>query len=477
MLNRIVTYTSRRARPLLNSQWNSRLQLRTASTASVSAPWKQPMPEAQFATMREILYAPSPVGLEGAMTYGVLKPYFESFMPDSWKIHQFKGNAGIVVDTHPDRRDMFTLMIIGHADKIRMQVRSIAPNGKIWVDSDSFLPLTLLGNHVKLFSEDPKKPGSYRTIEGGTIEALGAIHFASGAMREGAQGVKKEQLYLELGIHGENGLEQVSALGIRPGDALLMDRPIKRQFSPDTFSGAYLDNGLGCFVTAEVAKLMAADLSKPTNNVRVLFAMAAYEEIGRFGSRVLAGELKPDAIIATDVNHDYVAAPGVGDKNFTPLKMGAGFTLSVGSIASETLNRWVEEAAMKHEIPYQRDVCGRDTGTDAMAGVLASVDCAATSIGFPIRNMHTISELGHTGDVLSAVHVIYRTIEHMGSANDGKGVDRTDLENGHPRLDQSQPLHNQYNAEASKQKKRAQLLDDVEQARKEREAQAQTNAN
>ncbi|NGO90867.1 MAG: peptidase M42, partial [Halomonas sp.] len=39
-----------------------------------ATPWTQPMPDAQFTLMRDILAAPSPVGLEGAMTYGVLKP-------------------------------------------------------------------------------------------------------------------------------------------------------------------------------------------------------------------------------------------------------------------------------------------------------------------------------------------------------------------------------------------------------------------
>ena len=52
------------------------------------------MPKAQFEFMREVLAAPSPIGLEAAMSYGVLKPYFEKFMPKSWAIHQFKGNAG-----------------------------------------------------------------------------------------------------------------------------------------------------------------------------------------------------------------------------------------------------------------------------------------------------------------------------------------------------------------------------------------------
>ena len=39
-----------------------------------SHPWQQSMPEDQFTRMRDILAAPSPVGLEAAMTEGVLAP-------------------------------------------------------------------------------------------------------------------------------------------------------------------------------------------------------------------------------------------------------------------------------------------------------------------------------------------------------------------------------------------------------------------
>ena len=409
--------------------------------SDANKPWNEPMPEDQFALMRDILAAPSPVGLEGAMTYGVLKPYFESFLQDDWKLHQFKGHAGVVLDTHPGRDDLFSVMIIGHADKIRLQVRSIGDDGKIWIDSDSFLPTTLMGHEVKVFSEDPDEPGSYRTIEGGTVEAIGAIHFADSKLRSGEQGIKKEQLYLELQVHGENKKQQIENLGIRAGDSIILNRPIKRGFSPDTFYGAYLDNGLGCFVTAETARLIAE--AGGTDNVRCLFAIASYEEIGRFGSRVLAGEMKPDAIIAVDVNHDYVAAPNVGDKRFTPLEMGKGFTMSVGSVASEQLNRIIETTATEKDIPIQRDVCGRDTGTDGMAGVLASIDCAATSIGFPIRNMHTISETGNTSDVLAAVHAISSSLQAMDDMDDGKGKLGRDFQNNHPRLDQAEPLGHQ----------------------------------
>ena len=400
--------------------------------------WQEPMPADQFERMRAILGAPSPVGLEAAMTSGVLVPYLQGFMPKSWSIRQFRGNAGMVVDTAPDRTDAFTVMVIGHADKIRLQVRSIGKDGKIWVNSDSFLPTTLIGHEVRLFSEDPDAPGRYRVIDGGTIEALGAIHFAPAGVRDGSKGIAPKKLYLELQLHGKDRKKQVEALGIRAGDSLLLNRSIRHGFAPDTFQGAYLDNGLGCFVVVEAARLLAE--AGGLKNVRYLGAAATHEEIGRQGSRVLAGELRPDVVIAVDVNHDYEAAPGVTDRRFEPLTMGKGFTLSVGAVASAGLNAIIQQVANDHEIPVQISLVGRDTGTDAMAAAFAGIDAAATSIGFPIRNMHTISESGHTGDVLAALHAIVQTLLHMDAMNDGAGIRSEDLVQAHPRLDLAQGL-------------------------------------
>lgn len=392
------------------------------------------MPKSQFDFMREVLAAPSPIGLEAAMSYGVLKPAFEKFIPKTWAIHQFKGNAGLVVDTHPGADDMTSVMIIGHADKIRLQVRKIDADGKIWVNTDSFLPCTLVGHEVTLFCQNPKKPGEYRSIEGGTIEALGAIHFSEPAQRTGDKGLKPEMIYLELQMHGEDCKKKIEDLGIRPGDPIILKRPIKRGFTDNTFYGAYLDNGLGCFVVTEIAKILA---KSPLNNIRVLYTIATHEEIGRFGATAIAGEFKPDLLIGSDVNHDYDAAPGIGAKRMNPLAMGKGFSITKGSITSEHLNTMIEEACLKAGIPYQMDFAGRDTGTDAMAAALAGFDSAATSIGFPIRNMHTISETGHTSDVLAAIHGMVATFQAMDKMNRGKGLTAEDLKQGHPRLDQA----------------------------------------
>ncbi len=396
--------------------------------------WSTRMPNEQFDFMREVLAAPSPVGYEAAMTQGVLEPYFEKHGLDGWETHRFAGNASVVWDTHPGDTDRLTVMICGHADKIRMQVRSIGDDGKIWINSDSFLPTTLIGHEVLLFSREPGNPAKVRVLQGGTVEALGAIHFADSATRNGDKGIRSNMLYLELHVHGEDQKKQIENLGIRAGDPIILDRPIKRGFSADTFYGAYLDNGLGCFVAAEVGRILAE--AGGTKNVRCLFAAATHEEIGRMGSRVLAGQLEPDVLIAVDVNHDYAAAPGIGDRRMPPLSMGKGFTITTGAIVSEGLNAMIEDEATKAGIPFQMSVAGRDTGTDGMAAVFAAIDAPATSIGFPTRNMHTISESGHTGDVLCAVHAMVKTIQAMDDAD----MKKDDFKALHVRLDHAETI-------------------------------------
>ena len=404
------------------------------------------MDDAVFETMREILAAPSPVGLEAGMTEGVLAPRWERYVREQgWGLRRFKGNASLVLDTAPGDDDKLKVMFVGHADKIRMQVRDIAADGKIYVNTDSFLPLTLIGNRVNIYTTPPDAadeseghavaPSQVSVIEGGTVEALGAIHFASAGHRMGTKGIKDDNIYIELGLHGKNRRGQLEALGLRVGDPVLLDRKISRGFGPDTFSGAYLDNGLGCFVCDHLADLIAAEPAS-LENVRCMFAVASHEEIGRFGSRVVAAEMEPDVLIAIDVNHDYANAPNVASQRFPKLEMGAGFTISKGSITSDVVNDALRRVAEKESIPYQVDVRGRDTGTDGMAAFLGNIDAASASVGFPIRNMHTISELAHTGDVLACTHALFALVKELSSSHIGA----QDLKTMHPRLDQAKKL-------------------------------------
>jgi len=91
----------------------------------------------------------------------------------------------------------------------------------------------IVGHEVLLFSEQPEKPGHWRRIEGGTIEAIGAIHFSEPSQRSGDKGLSPDSIYLELQMHGEKPKERLQKLGIKAGDPIILNRPIKRGLGPN----------------------------------------------------------------------------------------------------------------------------------------------------------------------------------------------------------------------------------------------------
>lgn len=389
--------------------------------------WTHPFSSEQLALVSTLAGSRSPIGFEESMA-SIVQNQLASFQPDSWALRRFVGSPGMVLDTNPGATDALTVMPIGHMDQIRMQARSVDEDGKIWINCDSFLPAAIIGDEVLIYSQHPDNPGTWRMLVGGTVQAFGAIHFSTPGQRDGSEGVKKETLYIELGLHGKDRKKQVEDLGVRPGDPVIFNREVRRGFAPDTFWGAYLDNTLGCFAVIELARLLAEN---PLENIRVLFTWATHEEIGLFGSRIAAGVLRPDVVLGVDVNHDYEYAPGIGDRRMQRLAMGDGATLTGGTVTSPQLNALIERVAREQNIPLQTDFSGRIVGTDAMAPFLASIDAATTSLGFPIRNMHTSSELGHDQDVLGAIHLMYHMLHSMDNMNGGSGMVRDDFRKGH----------------------------------------------
>jgi len=54
--------------------------------------------------------------------------------------------------------------------------------------------------------------------------------------------------------------------------------------------------------------------------------------------------------------------------------------------------------------------------------------------------MHTISETGHTGDLLAAVYGMEAALRTMDEMHDGSGITTNDFKENHIRLDLSKSL-------------------------------------
>ncbi|MCF6277074.1 MAG: peptidase M42 [Candidatus Magasanikbacteria bacterium] len=394
------------------------------------------MSEEDFFLLQKIAEAPSPSNLEGALTYGVIHPIFKKLITEnkkSWTIHSFIGNAGIVLKTERKKSNPLKIMLVGHSDKIRLQVKHIEADGKIKISSSSFLPTSLISNKVKLFSRKPDNPKEFNVFYG-TIEGIPPIHLASQSLISGKKGVSSSALYLELGVYGSHADYKLKNLGIRPGDPIIFDRKIEKRLFTNIFSGPYLDNSVGCFTVVQLAKMFSK--IQDLENIQLLFTISAQEEIGRYGSMVAVENFKPDILIAIDVSHDYVNTPNILWRNFPETEIGNGFTVVCGAMISPILNNILITESKKKSIPYQTVICSRDTGTDASSGVKVGRDTVAMSLGVPLRYMHTASELAHTGDIMSLQYAVYNLIQYINL----KGLDKNYFVTNHPQLQKADKI-------------------------------------
>ena len=91
---------------------------------------------------------------------------------------------------------------------------------------------------------------------------------------------------------------------------------------------------------------------------------AVQEEIGLFGARTSAFEVRPDLAVAVDVTH-ATDAPGVDEKEVGSHPLGSGPVIGRGSTLSPKIFELLVEAAEEEGIEYSVGASGRGTSTDA----------------------------------------------------------------------------------------------------------------
>ena len=85
----------------------------------------------------------------------------------------------------------------------------------------------------------------------GTVQSLPPIHYIDSEYIKGTKCTNKDTLYVDIGVYTKKKVEK---LGIKTGDSILLHRKIKKSIDPNVFSGAYLDNGVGCYIVSKLAK-------------------------------------------------------------------------------------------------------------------------------------------------------------------------------------------------------------------------------
>lgn len=250
------------------------------------------------------------------------------------------------------------------------------------VDTDGFVRVTKCGG------ADLRTAPASEVIVWGDQPYSGVICSTPPHLSKGETGKKfpeADHLGIDVGMDA-----QEAAKHIHPGDRVSF-RPVFQRMAGDAVCSKSLDDRAGvASVLGCLSLLKGKEL--PCD---VYAAFCVQEELGCRGVSAAAFGIAPDGAIAVDVS--FADAPG--EKAEKCGKLAEGPMIGRAPALPYRLSDRLEQLAKKHDIPYQTEVMGDDTGTDAdnLASSRAGVPTALLSI--PLRYMHTPSEVVCLSDV------------------------------------------------------------------------------
>lgn len=336
---------------------------------------------------------PSPTGFEWTgqrMWLDYLMPYVDDSFTDHY------GTAVAVINPGQP----YKVVIEAHADEISWFVNYITKDGLIYV----------IRNGGSDHQIAPSKRVNIHTDKGIVKAVFGwpAIHTRGGEKEEGPS---TKNIFLDCGCTSR---EEVEQLGIHVGSVITYEDEFM-VLNDRYYVGRALDNRVGGFMIAEVARLLSE------NKVRLPYSLyivnAVQEEIGLRGAEMIAHRIQPDVAIVTDVTHD-TQTPMINKVTQGDLACGKGPVLSYAPAVQINLNRLLIETAEKNNIPFQRQASSRSTGTDTDAFAYSNAGVPSALISLPLRYMHTTVEMVHKEDVDHVIQLIYHTLLALRSGQD-----------------------------------------------------------
>jgi endoglucanase len=279
------------------------------------------------------------------------------------------------------------LTINSHIDEIGLVVTHIDEQGFLWFGPiGGWDPQILVGQRLEVRGREGLVPG---------VVGRKPIHLLEPDQRKKV--VELKGLHIDIGAADH---EEASEL-VRVGDpAVIAAEPVA--LAGDRLVSRSMDNRLGAYVALESLRR-----ANDAGGLKASFAAVAavQEEIGLFGARTSAFELKPDLAVAVDVTH-ATDAPGVDEKEVGSHPLGSGAAIGRGSTLSPKVFELLVETAEEEGIDHTISASGRGTSTDADAIQISRSGVPTGLVSIPIRYMHSPVELVDLGDVEAVVALL-----------------------------------------------------------------------
>jgi len=318
-----------------------------------------------------------------------ITPFIDSYFTDNY--------GSVVGVINPEAE--YKVVIEAHADEISYFVHYITPEG--------FIYLRRNGGSDHMIA--PSKRVNIHTDKGIVKAVFGwpAIHMR--AEKEETPSLKN--IFLDCGCSTK---DEVLELGIHVGCVITYEDEFM-VLNKNRYVGRALDNRMGGFMIAEVARLLKE------NKVKLPFGLyivnAVQEEVGLRGAEMIAEKIKPNVAIVTDVCH-CTQSPMVNKIEQGDLHSGKGPVLTVGPAVHNNLLKQIQMVADKNKIPFQRAAASRATGTDTDAFAYSNDGVPSALISLPLRYMHTTVEMCRKEDVENAILLIYESLKSIKNGQD-----------------------------------------------------------
>ncbi|MFD2724645.1 M42 family metallopeptidase [Hyunsoonleella rubra] len=311
-----------------------------------------------------------------------LKPYVDKFITDTY------GTAVGVINP----KAKYKVVIEGHSDEISWYVNYISDNGLIYV----------IRNGGSDHQIAPSKVVNIHTKKGIVKGVFGwpAIHTRNKAKEEPP---KLDNIFIDCGCANK---EEVEKLGVHVGCVITYPDEF-HILNEDKFVCRALDNRMGGFMIAEVARLLKENKKELPFGLYV--TNAVQEEIGLRGAQMITETIQPNVAIVTDVTHD-TTTPMIEKKKEGHMEIGKGPVVAYAPAVQQKLRDLIIDTAEEKDIPFQRSALSRATGTDTDAFAYSNGGVASALISLPLRYMHTTVEMVHKDDVENVIRLIYESL-------------------------------------------------------------------
>ena len=336
--------------------------------------------------LKEYLNSTSPTGFEYEL--GGQKVWMDNIAKyvDSVEIDNYGTAYGITGNLDSD----FKVVIEAHSDEISWFVNYIDSKGYIRVIRNG-------GSDVQI------APSMRVNLWGDKGPVSGVFGHPAIHISDRKKEVDLNSIFIDIGASSK---EDVAKMGIKVGTVVTFKDELM-ELGKNYYSGRALDNRIGGFMIAEVARKLKEKGKKLP--FKLYIVNSVQEEIGLRGAEMIAHTIKPNVAIVTDVCHETSSPCYTASKQGDHIA-GDGGVITRGPAVHNKLRKLILDTAEAKKIPHQLAASSRSTGTDTDAFAYANGGTPSALISLPLKYMHTTCETVHKNDIKNVIELIYETL-------------------------------------------------------------------